>query len=382
MKILLISPLDPKIPSNLRYLMGGESTYTKTLLENPPERVEFVHFEKALSLGLIKYSVWHELLSMLMKLRILPTSAGIQCFKINYDFDLIHLHAYSGKFSGKKIPVVMGNSSSNILFLRDYLNWSEVRIKLQISIKRFVYSFFNIYDQDVNLMDSKKLIVFSHFAKRFHIRQGVFGNKIEVIYPGIPRTNEVKKEPIKKNTEKINILFAGVWFERKGGRILLEAYKILRQRHKNIKLTLLGPLPKDIKIEDNSISQKDFVPYKMLLEKYYPEASIFVLVPPKAEGFGMVAIEAMSFGIPVIASSVYALPELVEDKKTGLLVKPNSIEDLVEKLEILIKNSHLRQKMSQNAKKSFAEKFQINKSNEQLLKVYSCVRIPRNLLRG
>ena len=120
-----------------------------------------------------------------------------------------------------------------------------------------------------------------------------------------------------------------------------------------------------------NIDKKDFVPREKLLREFFPNADVFVLVPPKVEGFGFSVLEAISFGIPVVVSNVCALPELVENGKTGFVVKPGSVNDLVEKLEILIKDQTLREKMGDAARKRFLEKFSIEKSNSGLLKIYN-----------
>jgi len=58
------------------------------------------------------------------------------------------------------------------------------------------------------------------------------------------------------------------------------------------------------------------------------ERTEIVVVPSLGEGFGMVALEAMERGRPVIASAVGGLPELVDDGRTGLLVRPSDVSAL------------------------------------------------------
>ena len=52
------------------------------------------------------------------------------------------------------------------------------------------------------------------------------------------------------------------------------------------------------------------------IDRYYAAADA-VVMPSRWEGFGLVAIEAMRNGTAVIVSNRGALPELVEDGKTG-----------------------------------------------------------------
>ncbi len=346
--------------------MGGENTYTQTLLANPPNGVKYTYFRDALISGEIVYTKWQVILTWLIKLRLIPPDAGYQCIRMNKKFDLIHSHVYNVKLDGDNLaPVILSDSSSNYLFLRDYLGWGRARINFFYSIKRFIAKKLNIYDQTLNLKDAM-LIVWSEFARKIHTSLGVDGKKIAVVYPGILK----RKLMNKKRARRLNILFIGLWFERKGGMVLLNAYEILKKRYPDIHLTLLGPLPKNVKINRLDITQIDFVSYDKLLNEYYPKADIFVLVPPKAEGFGMVSVEAASFSIPLVASDVYALPEIVKDGVTGLVIKPRNVNALAAALDKLIRNKKLREQMGANGRARFSRKFTTEAMNKQLLRIY------------
>lgn len=377
-KVLLVAPTDPDLPtggpSNLRFLMGGDNTYVRTLLANPPKGVEYIYHLRALKKGLISYLPIQKKLSQLVKLRILPLSGGSQCFSLHERFDLIHCHAYSLKIEKSKVPVILSDSSSNYLFLKDYINWPEWRITAQFKLRKLLFDKLGICDPDTNLEQVSKLIVFSKFARDVHIKLGASKEKIMVIPPGLPKigvaiTGKSKKE--------INILFVGIWFERKGGPLILEAFKILSKKFNNLRLTIVGPTPQKyryyLKSLRNKISQEDFVPRKRLMEEFFPKADILVLVPPKAEGFGFVVLEAASFCIPAVVTKVYALPEIVVDGKTGFVITPGSLEQLIGKLELLISSPILRQKMGMEAAIRFKKQFSAKVINKKLLEVYKQV---------
>ncbi len=363
MRVLLISPKDPDKPGKLQFLMGGENTFTRGLLANPPPGVEYLHHNQALEQGKIVYTGFQRPLSYLIKGRILPLDVGFQCLEIKEKFDLIHCHVYCLKLSGVPTPVVLSDSSSNLLFLRDYLGWGKSRIAASYTLRKFLVKKLDIYDQNLNLKNAP-LVVWSELAKRIHVGLGADPKKIVVIPPGIEKARLKKKKH-----RGINILFIGVWFKSKGGPLLLEAYKVLKKKYPEINLILIGQAPKGISLP-KGVWQKDFVPREKLMREIFPKADILVLVPPVAEGYGLVVHEAASYGIPAVVSHVYALPELVEDKKTGFVIAPGNLEELVEKLEILVKNHPLRKKLGKEAKKRFLSKFWIKKTNEKLLQVY------------
>ena len=62
----------------------------------------------------------------------------------------------------------------------------------------------------------------------------------------------------------------------------------------------------------------------------------------------MVIIEAMAAGLPIVATTVGAIPEIIKNGENGFLVRPKDIQDLSSKIEVLLKNSNLRENISKN----------------------------------
>lgn len=370
-EVLLISPRDPKVPSDLKFLMGGESTYTQSLLQNPPKGVNYTYFQDALMRKEIIYSRWQIIFSWLMKLRIMPLDTGYQCISLKKKFDLIHCHLYGVKIDGSvKAPVVLSDSSSNYLFLRDYLGWGKRKIKFFYRIRKFLAVQFGVYDPMLNPQNAP-IIVWSKFAEKIHRRFGRKQKNIFVIPPGI---GKFLKEVIRKENDKnlFNILFIGIWFERKGGLLVLEAYKKLKKKYPRLRLSIVGDVPNYITLP-KEVWQRKYLPREKLIRDVFPKADALVLVPPRAEGFGVVALEAMSLGIPVIVSDVYALAETVEDGKTGLVIKPGEAAAVADAFEKLILNEKLRKKMGEDGRVRFLKKYTSEAVNEELLKVYEIV---------
>jgi glycosyltransferase involved in cell wall biosynthesis len=82
------------------------------------------------------------------------------------------------------------------------------------------------------------------------------------------------------------------------------------------------------------------VPHE-LLPFYYGAADLCALLS-YYESFGMVALEAMACERPVVASRVGGLESLVTDNRTGLLVRPGSVDDCFRALDILLGNPEFR----------------------------------------
>jgi len=144
------------------------------------------------------------------------------------------------------------------------------------------------------------------------------------------------------------ILFVGKAFERKGGYVLLEAFKEVRKKIKNAELIIAGPehianLPEGAKCVGFISKQSEKGIDKLL--KLYASASIFVL-PSLYEPFGIAFSEAMAHKLPCIGTNNCAMPEIIDDEVNGFIVKPNDSKSLADKIYTLLGDHELRASMS------------------------------------
>lgn len=128
-------------------------------------------------------------------------------------------------------------------------------------------------------------------------------------------------------------IYLGFVNEAKGIDQLLAA---AQQLGEETTVHIYGPL-KSAKYE--SLFKDDQQHYQGVLKKeevLEKLASYDILVLPtfyEGEGYPGAIIEAYSLGLPVITTHWKAIPEIVEDGKTGILVPPKSTPDLVEAME-------------------------------------------------
>lgn len=107
------------------------------------------------------------------------------------------------------------------------------------------------------------------------------------------------------------------------------------------------------------------------LPKYYNLADIFVLPSiDQSEAFGLVLLEAMACAKPCIASNLPGVRTVIDDKKTGFLVEPRNINDLVEKMIRLLNNEELSQKFGQAGLEKVKRIYSWKKAGKQLEILY------------
>jgi len=132
------------------------------------------------------------------------------------------------------------------------------------------------------------------------------------------------------------ILFVGVDWERKGGPLVVEAFRKVREKLPGARLIIAGSSPA---IDLPNVEIAGRVPLaeisRLLLR------STVLALPSLREPQGVNAIEALMHRIPVVTTCIGALPEMVEDRKTGIIIPPNDIPALAAALTELLSNPAL-----------------------------------------
>ena len=105
---------------------------------------------------------------------------------------------------------------------------------------------------------------------------------------------------------------------------------------------------------------------------YLHKMDIFV-VPSisDSETFGVSAVEASACSLPVIVSNIGGLPEVVINGKTGFLVEPKNIDDLTEKLLILINDKMMRKKMGEEGRNYVEANYRLEECGLLMESVYN-----------
>jgi glycosyltransferase involved in cell wall biosynthesis len=221
--------------------------------------------------------------------------------------------------------------------------------------------------------------------------------KSGVLYPAVREQRVVNR----KGRAKIRIVFVGEFF-RKGGIHVVNAFERLAVEFANIELVICADREKHFnhelreeflaKIENNTKITLDFITRDRLFSDVLPSSDIFIS-PTYNESFGYALLEAMALGLPVIATNYFAIPEIVADTESGLLIDtskqefianqrgysadniPKSFANYMDKevyssLRKLIEDQNLRLDMGHNGREIALSKFSFRERNMKLNDIY------------
>ncbi|PIN86242.1 hypothetical protein COV19_05530 [Candidatus Woesearchaeota archaeon CG10_big_fil_rev_8_21_14_0_10_44_13] len=214
---------------------------------------------------------------------------------------------------------------------------------------------------------------------------GIKPEKINVVYLAASDqfrviSKKASKEYVKKrfNIKKPFILYHGNKKPHKNIIKIIQAFSRL-DRKKSYNLVITGK-------DDSSHSETDMSSIKREVKRrdvdeevvftgyvsdedavhLYNSAEVFVF-PSYYEGFGLPVLEAMKCGCPVITSNISSLPEVAGN--AGILVDPDSVEDIKNSIERVLSDKSLREKMR---KKGIAQskRFSWKTAAKEILSVY------------
>ncbi|MEM6963155.1 MAG: glycosyltransferase family 4 protein [Bacteroidota bacterium] len=157
-------------------------------------------------------------------------------------------------------------------------------------------------------------------------------------------------------------VYLGFVNHSKGVDHLLEAAKFLGDTYQ---IHIYGPIRENYEASQAKQFEEQFREQRGIYQGVLPKAKVMetlreydVLVLPtfyQGEGYPGVIIEAYSLGLPVITTQWKAIPEIVEDQKTGLLIEPRSTEALIAAMQFF--NPENYPAFSANAKRYFEKTF-------------------------
>lgn len=204
-------------------------------------------------------------------------------------------------------------------------------------------------------------------------------------------------EHFKKNTRSLPLLyqkaegkrillFVGRLINIKGVHILIKAFSLLPDTIKtNTMLWIIGDgdekpsLQQQVKAlgVSNSVAFTGAISYQNI-SHYYSAADIFIGPSiqgssGETEGQGVVLLEAFASSLPVIASKIGGIADIVEHKKTGLLVEPGHAQQLADAIVTLLSDTTLQKELIDSALNLVKHQYTWPHVTQKFLQIYSDV---------
>jgi glycosyltransferase involved in cell wall biosynthesis len=230
----------------------------------------------------------------------------------------------------------------------------------------------------------KKIIAISATIATVLHDHDVDEHRIEVIRSAVDTERFSEKPNCRKIREEFGVptdafvlAAAGQLIPRKGHRYLLQAVAELTRDHSPLRLVIFGEgyLNSQLRAQATSLGLGDvvqFAGFRDDLDDFMGCIDIFVH-PALAEGLGVVTLKAAAAGVPVVGFAAGGLTEAVLHGETGLLVSPQSVEELRDAIATLMDDDDLRQQLGKAGRKRMKNEFSIDTMVDKHIELYEAV---------
>ena len=201
------------------------------------------------------------------------------------------------------------------------------------------------------------------YAVSRNIQKSIIGDfgipemKVRYLPFGID-TDLFAPEPLRgsRKHETIEVFSNRGFFPVYDNETLVVGFEQASKKNPRLRLTLKGEGPEENSIRAlvNSLGLRDTISFRKKTDYSevpgdYRNADIFITTS-LSDGTPVSVLEAMASGLPCIATSVGGIPEWIEDKVTGLLVKPGSPDQVAKALLTLASDPSLREQLGTSAR--------------------------------
>lgn len=211
-------------------------------------------------------------------------------------------------------------------------------------------------------------IVFTEFFREKFVAAGLPRRKVFL------KPHFLINDPGLRQLQGEYALYVGRLVPEKGLSTLLEAWRLLGNP---LPLRIVGDGPNRTTFEASkekarlsNVSFDGWLPSERL-QSVMKKAAFLVFPSEFYETFGLAVIEAFASGVPVIASRMGALPEIVENGKTGLHFTPANARDLADKVEWACTHASEMAAMGRAARAQYEAKYTAERNYQLLMEIYA-----------
>ncbi|OGO46334.1 MAG: hypothetical protein A2Z30_07005 [Chloroflexi bacterium RBG_16_64_43] len=209
--------------------------------------------------------------------------------------------------------------------------------------------------------------------------EGVAREKIEVVHYGLDGEGfAAQASPGRLRTElglqdEPLIGFVGRMVAQKGVDVLLRAFEAVRRKLPEAHLVLAGDgrqmqamlsLARSLRM-----GKFHFLGWRSDIADIMADIDVLA-IPSRWEGFGLVALQAMAMARPVVASRVSALPEIIENQITGMLVPPDDPAKLARALIEVLRMPERGAALGRAGNARLAREFTLDRMAETTARIY------------
>jgi len=234
----------------------------------------------------------------------------------------------------------------------------------------------------LGLRGADRVIAVSEYLRR--VLKNDFGARNIVVIPnGVdtefynPKVSGDEMRRKLKLESSPTVLYVGRVVPHKGLQYLVRAAPLVLRELPETKFVITGEEKEDgqeiKKLVDkmgvgNSVTFTGYVPEEDL-PRIYAACDVFCS-PSLWEGFGMPFIEASACGKPCVGFRTRAVPEVIKDYSTGILVEPGNVKQLAEALSTILSDKGLAKRMGAKAAERVEKYYSWERIVDQLLEVY------------
>lgn len=282
------------------------------------------------------------------------------------DVDLLHIHLSNGGSSYRKAVLAKFARALRIPYVvhlhgiqfREF--WASTNPLLQVELKR------------LHEGSARIVVLGKYWAEVILERLPDLAARIVVLPNATALTPQVCRSKCEQG--KVQITFLGKLGTRKGVPDLIRALSRLANLP-DWSATIAGDgeiAEAKAQAQQLGIAARVEIPGWLDVaarEKLLARTDILVL-PSYAENLPMVIVEAFACGLAVIATPVGAIPEVIVDGHTGLLVQPGDDAALASAIERLVKEPGLRSLLGEGARRMYRERFEFDRYIGQLAEIW------------
>ena len=272
--------------------------------------------------------------------------AGVKVFRTDFfalkehlkknGINIIHTHLYRANILGR---------------LAGHLAGTQTVISSQRSIdgwKRFYHVWLDRFTSRYC-----GLIIANSLAAKDTLvsREGISPEKITVIYNSVSRD----AEPVHANRGGgFTVGYVGRLHDEKGVYLLPEIIRRVLEKKSDFRFLIIGDGPGREHLQ-KSITKYglagsvEFRGWLTAPEEIYRPLDL-LLLPSEEESFPQAVLEAFSFGVPAVAADVGGVGELIDDGKSGIIVRTRKPEDFAEAIIEMTDNNYGYRQFCENAK--------------------------------